>query len=398
MSKQRTAGQLLTAPVLALTALGFVLGGCEYVSVVILPDIAADLGVSLSAAGRLVSVFAAGYAIGTPVTMAATARLPRFRLLMALMALFLAVNTLSMLAPNIAVLYIARALAAVLTGTLTAVALLFVRQVAPPEHTAQAVAMLYTGMSLATVVGNPLNKTICRLLGWRATFTVILLVGAVLLPILARVLPRAVDAPAEGTGFFRQFTVLRDRRYALCVVMTICYYAATYVVYTYLTPILTDVLGAGEAAVSLLLMLVGLCCMGSNLLAGWLGERGGVTRTLGVILAQTALFAAMPLLLGGFWPGLAAVFLMALLMYVLSTPVQVFAMTLAEREYPFASSLCSSTLSVAGNIGIAAGSFASSGLQAAVGLRLLGLPAAAVSLAAAALNLALLRACGRPKK
>ena len=398
MSKQRTAGQLLTAPVLALTALGFVLGGCEYVSVVILPDIAADLGVSLSAAGRLVSVFAAGYAIGTPVTMAATARLPRFRLLMALMALFLAVNTLSMLAPNIAVLYIARALAAVLTGTLTAVALLFVRQVAPPEHTAQAVAMLYTGMSLATVVGNPLNKTICRLLGWRATFTVILLVGAVLLPILARVLPRAVDAPAEGTGFFRQFTVLRDRRYALCVVMTICYYAATYVVYTYLTPILTDVLGAGEAAVSLLLMLVGLCCMGSNLLAGWLGERGGVTRTLGVILAQTALFAAMPLLLGGFWPGLAAVFLMALLMYVLSTPVQVFAMTLAEREYPFASSLCASTLSVASNIGIAAGSFASSGLQAAVGLRLLGLPAAAVSLAAAALNLALLRACGRPKK
>ena len=178
MSKQRTAGQLLTAPVLALTALGFVLGGCEYVSVVILPDIAADLGVSLSAAGRLVSVFAAGYAIGTPVTMAATARLPRFRLLMALMALFLAVNTLSMLAPNIAVLYIARALAAVLTGTLTAVALLFVRQVAPPEHTAQAVAMVYTGMSLATVVGNPLNKTICRLLGWRATFTVILLVGA----------------------------------------------------------------------------------------------------------------------------------------------------------------------------------------------------------------------------
>lgn len=398
MSKQRTAGQLLTAPVLALTALGFVLGGCEYVSVVILPDIAADLGVSLSAAGRLVSVFAAGYAIGTPVTMAATARLPRFRLLMALMALFLAVNTLSMLAPNIAVLYIARALAAVLTGTLTAVALLFVRQVAPPEHTAQAVAMVYTGMSLATVVGNPLNKTICRLLGWRATFTVILLVGTVLLPILARVLPRAVDAPAEGTGFFRQFTVLRDRRYALCVVMTICYYAATYVVYTYLTPILTDVLGAGEAAVSLLLMLVGLCCMGSNLLAGWLGERGGVTRTLGVILAQTALFAAMPLLLGGFWPGLAAVFLMALLMYVLSTPVQVFAMTLAEREYPFASSLCASTLSVAGNIGIAAGSFASSGLQAAVGLRLLGLPAAAVSLAAAALNLALLRACGRPKK
>lgn len=389
MMKERHA---ITAPVWALMGLGVMVGACEYVSVVILPDIAADLGVSLSAAGRLVSVFAAGYAIGTPVIMAATARIPRFRLLMVLMALFLAANTLSMLAPNIWVLYAARTLAAMLTGTLTAVALLFVRQVAPPERTAQAVAMVYTGMSLATVVGNPLNKTICGLLGWRAAFAVILLVGVVLLPVLARVLPRTVEVPAEGTGFFHQFTVLRDRRYALCVLMTICAYAATYVVYTYLTPILTDVLHGTEAAVSLLLMVVGLCCMGSNVLAGWLGARGGVTKTPGFLFVQVLLFAAMPLLLRQFWSGLAALLLMTVLMYLLSTPVQVYAMALAEREYPFASSLCASTLSVAGNIGIAAGSFASSGLQAVVGLRNLGLPAAAVALAAVVLNLALLRA------
>ena len=178
--------------------------------------------------------------------------------------------------------------------------------------------------------------------------------------------------------------------------MTVCAYAATYVVYTYVTPVLTDVLGAGDAAVSALLMAVGVCCMGSNLLAGWLGERGGVKKTPAALLAQTALFAAMPLLLGRFATGVAAVLLMALLMYLLSTPVQVYAMALAEREYPFASSLCASTLSVAGNIGIALGSFASSGLQGAVGLRLLGLPAAALALLAAALNLALLRA-GRAK-
>ena len=87
---------------------------------------------------------------------------------------------------------------------------------------------------------------------------------------------------------------------------------------------------------------------------------------------------------------------MCLLMYLLSTPVQYHASTLAETEHPYAVSLCASTLSVAGNIGIALGSFASSGLQGAVGLRLLGLPAAALALLAAALNLALLRA-GRAK-
>ncbi|WP_298016813.1 MFS transporter [uncultured Dysosmobacter sp.] len=389
MMKEKHA---MPAAVWALMGLGVMVGACEFVSVVILPDIAVDLGVSLSAAGRLVSVFAAGYAIGTPVIMAAAARLPRFRLLMVLMALFLAANTLSMLAPNIWVLYLARTLAAMLTGTLTAVALLFVHQVAPPERTSQAVAMVYTGMSLATVLGNPLNKTICRLAGWRATFAVILLLGVVLLPVLARVLPRTAEAPVAGTGFFHQFTVLRDRRYALCVLMTICAYAATYVVYTYLTPILTDVLHSPETTVSFLLMAVGLCCMGSNLLAGWLGARGGVTRTPVCLLLQTLLFAGMPVLLGRPWTGLAAVFLMALLMYLLSTPVQVYAMALAEREYPFASSLCASTLSVAGNIGIAAGSFAGSGLQEVVGMQNLGLPAAGVALAGLALNLALLRA------
>lgn len=315
---------------------------------------------------------------------------------MGLLVLFLGANALSMLAPNIWILYLARVMAAMLTGTLTAVALLFAREAAPPGCEAQAIAMIYTGMSVATLIGNPLNKAICSLLGWRATFAVILAAGAVLIPLLARVLPHQVSAPAEETGFFRQFTVLRDRRYALCVLMTICTYAATYIVYTYLTPVLTDVLGTAEAAVGLPLTVVGLCCLGSNVLAGWLGGRGGVKKTPAVLLLQTLLFAAMPGLLGNYWTGLAAVLLMALLMYLLSTPVQVYAMALAERDHPYAANLCASTLSVAGNIGIAAGSFASSALQGVLGLRLLGLPAAAVALAALALNLALLRA-GRAK-
>ena len=131
--KTAVSGRFFTAPVLTLMALGFVLGSCEYVVVAILPDIAQGLNASLGAAGKLVGVFAAGYAVGTPIVTAATGRVPRFRLLMVLMGLFLAANALSMLAPNLWVLYVARALAAVLTGTLTAVALLFVGEVTPPE-------------------------------------------------------------------------------------------------------------------------------------------------------------------------------------------------------------------------------------------------------------------------
>ena len=288
----------VTASTLALMSLGFALGACEYVVVVILPDIAEGLDASLGAVGKLVGVFAAGYAIGTPIVTAATGRVPRFRLLMTLLTLFIIVNAVSMLAPGLWVLYLSRALAAVLTGTLTAVAFLFVQEVAPPEHTAKAISMVYTGMSLATVVGNPLNKTLSSMFGWRAPFAVILLAAVILVPVLTRVLPHSTGVAEEQTGFFRQFTVLRDKRYSLCVLMTIFCYAATYVVYTYLTPILTDVLEVGDAFVSPLLMAVGFCCMGSNLLAGWIGSRGDVERTPIVLVGQTALFLAMPLLLG----------------------------------------------------------------------------------------------------
>ena len=92
--------------------------------------------------------------------------------------------------------------------------------------------------------------------------------------------------------------------------------------------------------------------------------------------------------------GLAAMLAMCLLMYALSTPVQLLALELSAKEYPYAASLCASTLSVAANIGVALGSFASSGLQSAVGLRALGWPAAVFALAGVAANLALIRACG----
>ena len=113
----------LPAAVLALAALGFTLGTCEFVIVGILPDIAAGLNVSLAAVGRLVSVFAACYAVGTPLLTALTGRMDRFRLLIGLMLLFLGVNVLSMLAPGVTVLYASRVVAALVSGTLTAVAM-----------------------------------------------------------------------------------------------------------------------------------------------------------------------------------------------------------------------------------------------------------------------------------
>ena len=188
----------LPAAVLALAALGFTLGTCEFVIVGILPDIAAGLNVSLAAVGRLVSVFAACYAVGTPLLTALTGRMDRFRLLIGLMLLFLGVNVLSMLAPGVTVLYASRVVAALVSGTLTAVAMLYAKEVSSPEQTARAISAVYAGFSVAAVAGVPIGTAVCHALGWRATFGVILAMGLVLLPVLARRLPAEPVRGAAG--------------------------------------------------------------------------------------------------------------------------------------------------------------------------------------------------------
>lgn len=137
--------------------------------------------------------------------------------------------------------------------------------------------------------------------------------------------------------------------------MILCSASATYIVYTYLSPILTETLGLPAGAVSPLLLVMGACSAASNLLSGRLGERGGLRTLPMAFAAQAVLFALLPLLLGNRWAGLAGVFAMGLLMYLLNTPAQMHALSLAEQDYPFASSLCASVQPVSYNFGIAIG-------------------------------------------
>lgn len=231
----------LPGAVLLLAALGFVLGTCEFVIVGILPEIAEGLNTSLAAVGKLVSVFAACYAVGTPVITAATGGISRRKLLAVLMGVFLLTSAASFAAPNVAVLYATRVVAALVSGTLTAVAMLYAKEVAAPEQTARAISLVYGGFSVAAVLGVPLGTAVCQILGWRWTFAVILAMGAALLPLLLRSLP-AVPAQADS-GLLKSFSILWDPRCSLCVGMILCSASATYIVYTYLSPILTETLG-----------------------------------------------------------------------------------------------------------------------------------------------------------
>lgn len=386
---------VFTPPVLALAAMAFVLGISELVVVGILPAISEGLHTPLDVAGRLVAAFAVGYAVGTPLITAAAGRIPRRRLLFWLLLLFLAANAVSMLAPNVAVLYASRALTALVSGPLTASSMLFVREVTPAARHPRAIALLYTSFSLAAVIGVPLEAALCRAFGWRWTFALILGLTLSLLPVLLRVLPNS-QATGAGVGLRRQFAVFHDARLRLCVGMLLCSAAATYTVYTYLTPILTGPLGLAETAVSPLLVVMGLCSTASNAFSGKLGARGGLTRLPPIFLLQTLTFGLLPFLLRHTAAGLAGLLMMGLLMYVMNTPAQMLALDLAEREYPYAAHLCASVQMVSFNLGIAVGSCVGSAVQAAWGLEFLGLPAAVFALSALALNARLLRCACRP--
>ena len=216
----------LPGAVLLLAALGFVLGTGEFVIVGILPEIAEGLDTSLAAVGKLVSVFAACYAVGTPVITAACGGISRKKLLAVLMGVFLLTGAVSFAAPNVAVLYAARVAAALVSGTLTAVAMLYAKEVAAPEQTARAISLVYGGFSVAAVLGVPLGTAVCQWLGWRWTFAVILVMGAALLPLLLRSLP-AVPPRREPGGLLKSFAILRDPRCSLCVGMILCSACAT---------------------------------------------------------------------------------------------------------------------------------------------------------------------------
>ena len=299
----------LPGAVLLLAALGFVLGTCEFVIVGILPEIAEGLNTSLAAVGKLVSVFAACYAVGTPVITAATGGISRRKLLAVLMGVFLLTSAASFAAPNVAVLYATRVVAALVSGTLTAVAMLYAKEVAAPEQTARAISLVYGGFSVAAVLGVPLGTAVCQILGWRWTFAVILAMGAALLPLLLRSLP-AVPAQADS-GLLKSFSILWDPRCSLCVGMILCSASATYIVYTYLSPILTETLGLPAGAVSPLLLVMGACSAASNLLSGRLGERGGLRTLPMAFAAQAVLFALLNQLPQG-WLGFEGTHLAAL--------------------------------------------------------------------------------------
>ncbi|SFD70351.1 MFS transporter [Paracidovorax konjaci] len=342
----------------ALTLSAFAIGTTEFVIVGLLPTVAADLGIGLPSAGLLVSLYALGVAVGAPVLTALTGRLPRKALLLALMALFTAGNLLAWQAPGYGALVAARVLTGLAHGVFFSIGSTIATGLVPREKAASAIAIMFTGLTVALVTGVPLGTFIGQHFGWRETFLAVAGLGVAAFAGSALFVPRGI-AHARPASLREQARVLSEPRLLLVYAKTAVGYGGTFVPFTFLVPILTDVSGFSAGAVGWVMLVYGVSVAVGNLWGGRLADRRGPIPALRIIFA---LLAAV-LLLFQFtaphpWLALATVLLWGAVAFGNVPGLQVYVVKQAERFAPQAVDVASGLNIAAFNLGIAGAAWA----------------------------------------
>lgn len=276
--------------VLALSA--FAIGTTEFVIMGLLPDVARNLSVSIPAAGWLISGYALGVAIGAPIMAVATARLRRKNALLILMAIFIVGNALCALAANYGFLMLARIVTALCHGAFFGIGSVAAAGLVPPNRKASAVALMFTGLTLANVLGVPLGTALGQVAGWRMSFWAVAAIGVLAFIGLARVMPAGGDEPPPS--LLAELRALKNWGVAMALLTTMFFSAAMFALFTYIAPILEQVTGLSPHGVTWTLFLIGVGLTLGNTLGGRSADRN-LGRTLivafiGMALTTLALF------------------------------------------------------------------------------------------------------------
>ncbi len=255
---------------LVLAVSAFAIGTTEFVIMGLLPEVAADLSVTIPQAGWLVTGYALAVAIGAPIMAVSTAHLKRRTALIGLMAFFIAGNLLCALSPNYWVLMVARVVTALCHGAFFGIGSVVAASLVAPDRRARAVALMFTGLTLANVLGVPVGTAIGQAFGWRSTFAVVTGIGILTIVGLIAVLPK--DRSEEQGNIFREIAALNNGHLWLALSTTVFFSASMFALFTYIAPLLRDVTGLSPQGVTWTLFLIGLGLTIGNLLGGKLAD------------------------------------------------------------------------------------------------------------------------------
>ncbi|MFE4973530.1 MFS transporter [Kitasatospora sp. NPDC056651] len=279
---------------LALIALAigaFGIGTTEFVIMGLLPQIAGDYGVSIPNAGLLVTGYALGVVVGAPLMTVLGTRISRKTMLMLLMGLFVAGNLLSAAAPSFPVMLAGRIVTSLAHGAFFGIGSVVAADLVAPQKKAGAIATMFTGLTVANIVGVPLGTYIGQAVGWRTTFAGVAALGVIGLLGIAKLVPAMPRA--EGAHLRRELTAFRNPQVLLAMAMTVLGFGGVFAAITYIAPMMTNVAGYADGSVTWLLVLFGVGMFLGNLLGGRYADRKLMPMlytTLGGLAVVLALF------------------------------------------------------------------------------------------------------------
>lgn len=347
----------LPAALWALTISAFGIGTTEFVIVGLLPTVAKDLSITIPSAGLLVSLYAIGVAIGAPILTALTSGVPRKKLLISLMALFIIGNGLASIAPGFYTLVLARIVTGFAHGVFFAVGATIAAALVTPEKRGSAISIMFAGLTIAIVTGVPLGTFIGQHFGWRATFIGVAILG--LIGMIASIILVPGNLKNEKSASLKmQLKVLANKRLLLAYLMTTLGYGGTFVAFTYLSPILQEITGLSESVVSIILLVYGIAIAIGNLVGGKVANRNPLKALLWMFILQSIVLLIFTFTVHNTIFGLITLFIMGGLSFANVPGLQLLVVQIAEKELPGTEDVASAFNIAAFNIGIAIGAYA----------------------------------------
>jgi predicted MFS family arabinose efflux permease len=359
---------IMPLALLALTLSAFAIGTTEFVIVGLIPTMAADLNVSLPSAGLLVSLYALGVAVGAPVLTALTGKWNRKLVLLTIMSLFVVGNLLAWQAPGYNTLIAARILTGLAHGVFFSIGSTIATGLVAKEKAASAIAIMFTGLTVALVTGVPLGTYIGQTFGWQATFLIVALLGLIALIGSALLVPNNLKQP-PATKLSAQLKVLTQPRLLLVYAITALGYGGTFTAFTFLAPILENVSGFDSSAISLIMLVYGVSVAVGNIWGGKMADK------MGPIKALTVIFSGLAAVLVVFnftavnpYASVATILIWGAFAFGNVPGLQVYVVKLAEKYTPDAVDVASGLNIAAFNVGIALGSWGGGIIVAESGL------------------------------
>ncbi|MFB6468728.1 MFS transporter [Cytobacillus sp. Hz8] len=356
-----------TLALLALAVSAFSIGTTEFISVGLLPLISNDLHVSVTTAGLTVSIYALGVTFGAPILTSFTSGMSRKTLLLLVMIIFIVGNSLAASATSIGVLLVARVLSAFAHGIFMSIGSTIAANLVPENRRASAISIMFTGLTVATITGVPFGTFIGQQYGWRFTFMAIVVVG--LIAFVANFLLIPSDLPkGTRTKLQDQLKLITNGRLLLLFIITALGYGGTFVVFTYLSPLLEDITGFSEKMVAVILLIYGVAIAIGNMLGGKFANHQPIKALFYMFIVQAIVLFVLTFTAPFKGIGLITIIFMGLFAFMNVPGLQVYVVILAERFVPSAVDVASAINIAAFNAGIALGSYLGGMITESIGL------------------------------